>query len=80
MRHIVSITSQGQLTLPKSIRKSLGILGQTKAFVEKKDSVVIVEPKGDFRTLSGSLRSSVSLSDSALKKARKEFAKKWPRT
>lgn len=79
MRQIVSITSQGQLTIPKSIRRALGILRQTKALIQRKDNVIIVEPKPDFWTLSGSLKSSVSLPDSELKKTRKAFTKQWPR-
>ena len=77
MQQMVSITSQGQLTIPSSMRKFLGIKGSTKAIIESKGSQLIVKPKSDFWSLSGSLASSVKLSDKQLKKARKNFSKDW---
>ncbi|MFC1790724.1 AbrB/MazE/SpoVT family DNA-binding domain-containing protein, partial [Patescibacteria group bacterium] len=35
MPQLVSITSQGQLTIPKSMRESFGIKGATKATIKK---------------------------------------------
>lgn len=77
--YVVSITSQGQLTIPSAIRKSLGIKSQTKAVVAVKGKQLVVTPKDDFWSLGGSLRSPVSLSDSELQKARAAFQKQWPR-
>jgi AbrB family looped-hinge helix DNA binding protein len=77
MRRVVSITSQGQLTIPKSIRRSFGIKGAVKAVVRKKGRTIIVEPKYGFWSLEGMLKSSVRLSDSELRKARDSFGKKW---
>ena len=79
MKEIVSITSQGQLTIPKSIRKAFGIKGSTKAIIEKKGRLLIVEPKTDFWSLGGSLKSKVKLTDKQLKSARAAFAKDWPK-
>ena len=76
---IVSITSQGQLTIPKSIRKAFGIKAGAKAVIRKERGAIIVEPKKDFWTLAGSLRSKIKLSDAELKAARKAFSEKWAR-
>lgn len=77
MQQIVSITSQGQITIPKFIRDAFGIKGSVKAVIEKKGNTIIVRPKDDFWSLEGSLKSSVTLSDKELKKARKSFAQDW---
>lgn len=79
MIQVVSITSQGQLTIPASFRKILGITSQTKAVIERVGNSLVVKPKANFWSLSGSLKSSVKLSDEELKKARSEFSKKWPK-
>lgn len=78
MQDIVSITSQGQLTIPMSIRRSFGIKGSVKAIVRKENDLIIVEPKKDFWSLKGSLASEVKLSDKELQEAREAFSKKWP--
>ncbi|HEX9722272.1 MAG TPA: AbrB/MazE/SpoVT family DNA-binding domain-containing protein [Candidatus Paceibacterota bacterium] len=79
MAHLVSITRQGQITIPKVIRKAFGITGATKAVIKKEGDSIVVEPKTDFWSLSGTLRSSISLSDKQLKKARDSFEKQWPK-
>ena len=79
MAQLVSITRQGQITIPKLIRKAFGIKGATKASVRKEGGVIVVEPKIDFGSLSGSLRSSISLSDKELRNARDAFEKQWPK-
>lgn len=77
MTQAVSITSQGQLTIPKSIRDAFGIHGMVKAFIKTDGNKIIVEPKTDFWSLPSSLESKVSLSDKELQKARQDFSKKW---
>ncbi len=79
MQDIVSITSQGQLTIPVSIRKFFNIKGSTKAVIRKEGNLIIVEPKKDFWSLEGSLSSEIKLSDEELKKARESFSKIWPK-
>ena len=79
MQQIVSITSQGQLTIPESIRKAFGISESTKVMIKKVGSKIIVEPRNSFWSLAGSLSSGVKLSDSELKKTREEFSKNWSR-
>lgn len=79
MQQLVSITSQGQLTIPKSMLAAFGIKRGAKAMVRKQGNTIIVEPKKDFWSLAGSLKSSVKLSDKQLRQAREQFAKEWPR-
>lgn len=77
MRQVVTITRQGQLTIPQSVRSLFCLQGSTKALLRTEGHRIIVEPQGDFRSLSGSLKSRVKLTDAQLKKARATFAKTW---
>lgn len=79
MQQIVSITSQGQLTIPKAFLEDLGIRSATKAVVSKIGSTLTVSPKKDFWSLSGSLKSKIVLSDDDLKRARESFSQNWGR-
>lgn len=78
MEKIVSITKQGQLTIPKKLLEDFNIRGSTKAVVRKLGDAIVVKPKHDFWSLSGSLKSKVSLTDKELRRARKSFGKNWP--
>ncbi|NCN82408.1 MAG: AbrB/MazE/SpoVT family DNA-binding domain-containing protein [Candidatus Pacebacteria bacterium] len=77
MQNTVSITSQGQLTIPKAIRELFGILGSAKATIQVVDDTIIVKPKKDFWSLEGSLASDIKLTDKQLKEARKKFETTW---
>lgn len=79
MKKIVSITSQGQLTIPKSMLAAFGIKRAVKALVRNEGKLIIVEPKGNFWSLAGALKSKIRLSDKQLKQARKSFEQDWPR-
>ncbi len=79
MKNIATITRQGQLTIPRHIRKHFGIRGSTKAMVTMDRDIIMVEPQKDFWSLSGSLKSNVKLSQAQLKRARQAFAKDWAR-
>ena len=79
MKKIVSITSQGQLTIPKPMLAAFGIKRGAKALVRQEGKVIIVEPKGNFWSLAGALKSKVSLTEKQLKQARNVFTKTWPR-
>lgn len=71
MPHIVSITQQGQVTIPKAIRESLKIGKNAKAIVVEKDNNVIIEPIDDIFTLQGSIKPKTRPED--FKKMRKMF-------
>lgn len=44
MTYIVSITSQGQVTIPKSLRKAFGISGRAKAHMTKNGDRIELKP------------------------------------
>ena len=73
---IVTITSKGQVTIPKEYREALGINGSTKAIIRKKKNSYIIEPIPDFWSIFGSLKSDIVLSDKELRHARRNFEKK----
>lgn len=79
MKKMVSITSQGQITIPKSIRDALDITGQTKALVAKKDGLIVIKPALNFADLAGSIKTKIRLTDQELKAARESFSQNWPR-
>jgi AbrB family looped-hinge helix DNA binding protein len=58
MDKLVTITSQGKVTIPKSLREEFGIQGVTKATINKVKAGNLVRPKKDFWSLSGKLVSS----------------------
>lgn len=53
-----TVTSKGQVTIPKAIRDAMGIrAGDRVRFVQREDGTVVVEPETiDVRSLYGRLR------------------------
>lgn len=56
MSYSVSITSQGQISIPAKIRRQLGLSKTSKAIVSLGNGKVIIEPVKDFLTMRGSLK------------------------
>lgn len=56
MTNIVSITSQGQVTIPAKIRRYLGLEKYKKASIRAESGKVIIEPLPDLLGLGGSLK------------------------
>lgn len=56
MQQIVSITSQGQITIPASMRRKLDLEKYKKAAVRAEENKIIVEPIPDLLSLAGSLK------------------------
>lgn len=56
MQQIVSITSQGQITIPASIRRLLRLDKYNKATVRTEDKKIIVEPVPDILRMGGLLQ------------------------
>lgn len=79
MQKIMSITSQGQITIPLEIRQALNISKATKALVQLDGEKIVITPRLGFEQLAGSLASNIKLSDDQLRKARKSFEKDWAR-
>jgi len=57
MQQVVSITSQGQITLPTAIRRLFGLDKFKKVLVRAQTNQIIVEPMTDFSKMAGILKS-----------------------
>lgn len=58
MVYTVSITSQGQISIPAKLRRELGLGSGKKALVSVKEDKIIVEPVKDLLELRGSLKTN----------------------
>ena len=56
MIYTVSITSQGQVSIPIQLRRKLNLEKNRKAIVTEENGKVIIEPVKDFLELAGSLK------------------------
>lgn len=56
MQQIVSITSQGQITIPASIRRLLGLDKYPKASIRAEGKKIIIEPVPNILSLGGLLK------------------------
>ena len=56
MTYTVTITSQGQISIPAKIRRELGFDRSQKAIVSVQEGKMILEPVEDFLSLRGSLK------------------------
>lgn len=56
MTYLVSITSQGQISIPAEIRRKLGLSKTSKAIVSTLNGKVTIEPVRDFLAMRGSLK------------------------
>ena len=77
MQQIVSITSRGQMTIPQEMLRQMSLDVPLKVLVRQEKNMIIVEPKQDFWSLAGSLKSNMIVTDDQLRKARNSFSKKW---
>lgn len=85
MRYTVTITSQGQISIPIAIRRQLGLDTSKRAMVSVADKKVIIEPVKDFLELGGSLKtnkkplSNAELNDVVGAAVAEEYAQKIKR-
>lgn len=54
--YTVSITSQGQISIPAPLRRKLGLDKKTKALVSAEGGKLVVEPVKDFLELAGTFK------------------------
>jgi AbrB family looped-hinge helix DNA binding protein len=73
----VTITSQGQVTIPKKYRDAFGIEGSHKATVERVDEGILIKPQKDFWSLMGSMKTDIVATDEDLRNAREKFSEEW---
>lgn len=88
MIYTVSITSQGQISIPAKLRRKLGLHKKQKALVSEREGELIVRPVKDFLELGGSLKayvkgkkplSSTEVDEVVAQAAADEYAKKSKR-
>lgn len=58
MIYTVSITSQGQISIPAKIRRELGLSKTKKAIVSVENGKMTIEPVKDLLELAGSLKTN----------------------
>lgn len=58
MTYTVSITSQGQISIPAKLREKLGLYKKQKAIVTEREGELIVTPVKDFLELRGSIKTN----------------------
>lgn len=70
---MVSITSQGQISIPAKFRRELGLNNGKKALVSVEDKKLIVEPVKDFLELRGSLKTNIKATPGQIREAFGEY-------
>lgn len=55
MAYTVSITSQGQISIPAKLRRKLGLHKKQQAIISERNGELVVKPVVDFLELGGSL-------------------------
>lgn len=58
MTYIVTVTSQGQISIPAPIRRKMGLDKTRKAMVSMVDEKMVMEPVADIRKFMGIFKSS----------------------
>ena len=58
MIYAISITSQGQISIPAKVQKQLGFKKPSKAILSVERGKMVVEPVRDFLEMGGSLKTS----------------------
>ena len=70
MFYTVSITSQGQISIPAKIRRKLNLDRNIKALVSVQNGKVVIEPTKDLLDLQGAFKTNIKISP---KIARRKF-------
>ena len=73
MSYTVSITSQGQISIPAPLRKKLGLNKFNKALISEKEGKMLVEPIKDLLDLKGSLKTSKVANSSQIRQAFEDY-------
>ncbi len=67
--YTVSITSQGQISIPAKLRRRLGLDKLKKALVYEDKGELIVRPVKDFLELGGSLKTNIKVTPRQIREA-----------
>lgn len=69
MTYTVSITSQGQISIPAKLRRQFGLDKTRKALVSVVDDKIVVEPVRDFLEMGGDLQTPLKISPKKIREA-----------
>lgn len=61
MLHYVTITSQGQITIPAKIRREIGLEVKKKAIVTLEENKIVIKPERDILELEGVFRTKKNI-------------------
>lgn len=77
MSYTVSITSQGQISIPAPLRKKMGLDKLKHATVKEEEGRLVIEPIKDLLDLRGSLKTDVSsVTSSQIRQSFEEYLSK----
>lgn len=65
----VTITSQGQISIPVQLRRKIGLAKHRKALVSESKGKLIVEPVKDLLELRGSFKTNIKSSPKQIREA-----------
>lgn len=73
MSYVVTITSQGQISIPAKIRRESGLDKTRRAYVTSRNGKIIVEPVKDFLELGGTFKTKIKATPRQIRKAFEEY-------
>lgn len=76
MTYTVSITSQGQISIPAPLRRKLGLEKNKKALVSEENGTIVVQPIKDFLQMKGTLKSNKKYDPKKVRQAFEEYLAK----
>lgn len=76
MAYVVSVTSQGQISIPAKIRKDFGLDKVKKVLVTVGEGKVILEPVKDLLELRGSLKTQIKATPRQIREAFEKYLTK----
>ncbi len=76
MIYTVSITSQGQISIPIGLRRKLGLDKSKRALVTEIEGKIVLEPVKDLLDLKGSLKTNLPPSPTKVRKAFEQYLAK----
>lgn len=80
MTFLVSVTSQGQISIPASLRRKFGFNKTKKAFVSDQNGKLTVEPVKDFLEFYGAFQTKKKISSRKIRKAFESYLAKQTTT
>lgn len=73
MVYRVSITSQGQISIPAKLRRKIGLDKHKQALVTEKEGKIVVEPVKDFLELGGSVKTNIKATPRQIRRAFEQY-------